>query len=78
MTVGNDPMSIAVQGAALVSLVWSCAVFLVQTIGITQLYGLPLLFRSYRRVVTATNFAASPAPASVTTFQRVRSQCLPP
>ncbi|KAH6641233.1 hypothetical protein F5144DRAFT_125785 [Chaetomium tenue] len=37
MTVGNDPMSIAVQGAALVSLVWSCAVFLVQTIGITQL-----------------------------------------
>jgi hypothetical protein len=44
MTVGNDPMSIAVQGAALVSLVWSCAVFLVQTIGITQLYGLPYSF----------------------------------
>ncbi|KAL2176459.1 glycosyltransferase family 21 protein [Thermothelomyces heterothallicus CBS 202.75] len=38
MTAGNDPMSIAVQGAALVSLIWSCAVFLVQTIGITQLY----------------------------------------
>ncbi|KAH6850593.1 hypothetical protein B0I37DRAFT_371955 [Chaetomium sp. MPI-CAGE-AT-0009] len=37
MTVGNDPMSIAVQGAALVSLVWSCAVFLVQTIGISRL-----------------------------------------
>ncbi|KAG7289206.1 hypothetical protein NEMBOFW57_005569 [Staphylotrichum longicolle] len=31
-------MSIAVQGAALVSLVWSCAVFLVQTIGISQLF----------------------------------------
>jgi len=32
-------MSIAVQGAALVSLVWSCTVFLVQTIGISQLCG---------------------------------------
>ncbi|KAK3900611.1 glycosyltransferase [Staphylotrichum tortipilum] len=30
-------MSIAIQGAALVSLVWSCAVFLVQTIGITNI-----------------------------------------
>ncbi|KAK4246738.1 glycosyltransferase [Corynascus novoguineensis] len=38
MTRDDDPMSIAVQGAALVSLIWSCAVFLVQAIGITQLY----------------------------------------
>ncbi|KAL2152199.1 hypothetical protein VTH82DRAFT_5383 [Thermothelomyces myriococcoides] len=38
MTAGNGPMSIAVQGAASASLIWSCAVFLVQSIGITQLY----------------------------------------
>ncbi len=37
----NDTMSIAIQGAALVSLVWSCAVFLVQTIGISKMYVLP-------------------------------------
>lgn len=34
---GNDPMSIVVQGAALVSFIWSCAVFVVQTIGIYQM-----------------------------------------
>jgi ceramide glucosyltransferase len=38
MTLGNGPMSIVVQGAALVSLIWSCTVFLVQGIGITQMY----------------------------------------
>jgi hypothetical protein len=53
MTLGNGPMSIVVQGAALVSLIWSCTVFLVQGIGITQMYGTylssepaPLLTRS--------------------------------
>ncbi|KAK4152000.1 glycosyltransferase [Chaetomidium leptoderma] len=38
MTVGNGPMSAVVQGAALVSLTWSCFVFLVQAIGISKLF----------------------------------------
>ncbi|KAK4233642.1 glycosyltransferase [Achaetomium macrosporum] len=38
MTVGNGPMSVIVQGAALVSLLWSCTVFLVQGIGISKLF----------------------------------------
>ncbi|KAK3308475.1 glycosyltransferase family 21 protein [Chaetomium strumarium] len=38
MTDGNGPMSVIVQGAALVSLLWSCTVFLVQGIGISKLF----------------------------------------
>jgi hypothetical protein len=38
MTAGNGPMSLVVQGAALVSLVWSCIVFTVQSVGIYKLY----------------------------------------
>ncbi|KAL2131164.1 hypothetical protein VTI74DRAFT_5451 [Chaetomium olivicolor] len=38
MNVGDGPMSVVVQGAALVSLIWSCTVFLVQAIGIFQLF----------------------------------------
>ncbi|KAJ4288270.1 Ceramide glucosyltransferase [Collariella sp. IMI 366227] len=38
MTAGDGPMSAVVQGAALVSFIWSCIVFSVQTIGILQLF----------------------------------------
>ncbi|KAK4099528.1 glycosyltransferase family 21 protein [Parathielavia hyrcaniae] len=38
MTLGNGPMSIVVQSAALVSLIWSCIVFFVQGIGISQIF----------------------------------------
>ncbi|KAH6626587.1 glycosyltransferase family 21 protein [Chaetomium sp. MPI-SDFR-AT-0129] len=49
---GNDPMSIVVQGAALVSFIWSCTVFVVQSIGIYQ------ILRSHS--------APGPPPASTT------------
>ncbi|KXX77720.1 Ceramide glucosyltransferase [Madurella mycetomatis] len=38
MTAGDGPMSIIVQGAALVSFIWSCTVFVVQSIGIYKLF----------------------------------------
>ena len=66
MTAGNGPMSLVVQGAALVSLVWSCIVFTVQSVGIYKLY-CACLFALMPLLLTET------APATATTLHRTRS-----